>query len=433
MSTQRVRSRNLINEQLRCNNRGSIVGDRINIVSTHVVDQTTVDEETAWMYAQRRIKEDPDTYSVRRLKRLDLGCDFRSTKLTLHKTANKSYSDTFVGQRSGQNFYFTGSCFPRLSSLTVGEGRTGPVFSESDATSLVSAGSTAVAKTVPTSPASNAATFTGELLRDGIPSHIGKQLLRDRAHFFRSLGSEYLNVEFGWKPFISDLRKFFVSVRDSHKILAQYERDAGKVIRRRYEFPTLESSTQLYAPRQIQVDPTGPSNMYADATGYGMQHGERITRKSIWFSGAYTYYLARGDEHRKKMARLAQEADRLLGTRITPEVLWELAPWSWAIDWITNFGEIFTNLTRFSEDGLVMKYGYVMGDFTMTDRHFTTGCTWRDGTSSGDARVVWENRTKLRVHATPWGFGLDPSTDFTARQWSILVALGLSKNHRVSW
>jgi hypothetical protein len=134
------------------------------------------------------------------------------------------------------------------------------------------------------------------------------------------------------------------------------------------------------------------------------------------------------------MDRWAQEADKLLGIRITPEVLWDLEPWSWLVDWFSNVGDVFTNITRFSHDGLVMKYGYVMARFDMTDEHTSYGTLWKDATmSTGMSTIVRGNTVKMRQHATPFGFGLSPSTDFTARQWAIIGALGLTRGDRVAW
>ncbi len=399
-----------------------------------VVTQTTTDEVTSWPMVRDLIRSNPNGYSARRLRGMDWGGDFRSEFRSDRSTYDKVYENfTYVSTNVGSNYYFRGVQGPRLDLLSNAEGKLGPVISEADVSNLIGLGSTAISRTLPTSPASNASNFAGELLRDGIPSMVGKNLLMNKAHFFKELGGEYLNVEFGWKPFVSDLRKFAHAVKHSDKILRQYERDSGKLIRRRYRFPQVRTAGILYAPRNIQVQGLQQSALYADNTGYGMQYGEYEYTKDYWFSGAYTYYLSRDTNHREKMERLVQEADKLLGTRITPEVLWNLMPWSWAADWIGNFGSVLQNLTAFSNDGMVMKYGYVMGDLHLTHTHTTSGAKWKNGTASGKAQRQIVSRYKLRQHATPFGFGLDPATDFTARQWSIIAALGLTHGHRVSW
>jgi len=58
-------------------------------------------------------------------------------------------------------------------------------------------GTKAIARTAPTNPAFQGATFLGEL-REGAPRMIGSGLLKSKARDLRKVGDEYLNVEFGW-------------------------------------------------------------------------------------------------------------------------------------------------------------------------------------------------------------------------------------------
>jgi len=125
------------------------------------------------------------------------------------------------------------------------------------------------------------------------------------------------------------------------------------------------------------------------------------------------------------MESLADRAELMLKPEITPETLWDLTPWSWAVDWFSSFGDVLHNVGDWAKDGLVMKYGYVMEHSSVTDAY-----TWA-GPSGFISRVnptplTVVSETKQRRKATPFGFGLTWSA-FTKRQAAILVALGITK------
>lgn len=110
---------------------------------------------------------------------------------------------------------------------------------------------------------------------------------------------------------------------------------------------------------------------------------------------------------------------------MTPEVLWELAPWSWAVDWFSNTGDVIHNISTLGYDGLVMEYGYMM-THTQYDRRVEA--TALVNGVSVSARTVSRRETKRRTVATPYGFGIDDTT-LSPRQLAILAALGLSRRN----
>jgi hypothetical protein len=138
-----------------------------------------------------------------------------------------------------------------------------------------------------------------------------------------------------------------------------------------------------------------------------------------WFSGAFKYYIPSGDGTLDKFARWRSDAQKLLGYRVTPETLWNLAPWSWAADWFGNTGAVMTNISNLGSDGLVLEYGYVMHK---TLASFVVTNVLPDGSIVSRQR---ETKTLNRLPATPYGFGIDVKK-LSARQTAVIVALGLS-------
>lgn len=287
-------------------------------------------------------------------------------------------------------------------------------------------GSTAISRCAPTNPHVSVFNMVGELYRDGLPRVPGLTTLRDR-----NVGGEYLNYEFGLKPLLSDIRKLHMSLTESEKILKQYVRDAGKLIRRRYEEPpTIESSTLVEEGGIYAGRPSLNTRLY----GGTMSGARRITVETTtvkrWFSGAFTYHAVAPDKLVGSMISRIQEYNHLLGVLPTPEAIWNLTPWSWAADWVTNMGDLMNNLSMFLTDDLVIPYGYVM-EHTLRTKDLNVSGYSIVGAGPVNSNQRFVSETKVRRRATPFGFGLDVG-QFSDRQWAILAALGLSQGRGVA-
>ncbi len=291
---------------------------------------------------------------------------------------------------------------------------------------LVVRGTEAIKRTVPTSPAAGLSTFLGEL-REGFPSMLGASLAGRWDSIPKKLGGEYLNYQFGWLPLISDLKKFLLAAQNSTRIFEQYSRDSGRQVRRRYHFPD-----DHFAYDPVATTPTLGNGIldgfdYSSVGRLGTSTRTTTTRRRTWFSGSYTYYLEQGSDILSRLKYYEQQANHLLGTRITPEVLWELAPWSWLADWYVDIGSIISNASAFQQDKLVLRYGYLM-QTSITDvvyRHADIPSP-KGMWTPGSVVETFRYTRKERIRATPYGFGLSTAA-FTPQKWAILGALGMTK------
>ncbi len=313
---------------------------------------------------------------------------------------------------------------------------------------LFGLGGTAIARCAPTNPVFDASVALGELKRDGLPHLVGHSFFKERLAnvlsresavlskngkviagpsvkkdkaSVRSLGEENLNYQFAIRPLLNDVKKLRYSVRETDRILKQYERDSGKSIRRTYRFPPEETIETVvtegaYCTAGIAYFYVGPGRL------------ETTTKTTVkrWFSGAFTYYLPPSD-----LGRFVAEANKLYGIRITPETVWNLAPWSWAVDWFANFGDLIHNVNAFQNDGLVMKYGYLM-----EHSHQTVTYNWSGVLNSKwnkpipvSTTQIFEHEVKKRVAASPYGFGATWD-EFSPRQIGIITSLGLTKGRK---
>jgi hypothetical protein len=276
-----------------------------------------------------------------------------------------------------------------------------------------------IASTLPTNPVVDGAVSLAELYREGIPDLIGVSLLKGKVDFFRSLGGEYLNYQFGWLPLVSSIKDAAKAITESHQLLQQLAADSGKnIYRKRTSQPDL--STSVYDSRAEY--PYGVGG--ADTTEPPWYRVTDTTRTETWFSGCYTYQYE--PTKASNLERIVQEASLLYGLELTPEVLWNLAPWSWLVDWVVDVGPVVHNLSAFQQDGLVIRYGYVMEKTTHTinRRNLISPQSYARIPHAFDDSFI--GTRKRRVKATPYGFGLT-FDGFTNRQWSILAALGMSR------
>jgi hypothetical protein len=195
-------------------------------------------------------------------------------------------------------------------------------------------GTHAIALVKPTNNVANLATDLAEIRRDGLPHLWGVESWKARTFRARQAGDEYLNQEFGWAPLVSDVRSASYAAANAHRLLKSYERNSHKMVRRRYEFPIESSeSWQVVSTGQFPWFPDRgipTSGIISGALGTGdILRCTRFYRRT-WFSGAFTYHLPIGFNSRYKLIRAASQAGPLLGIELTPEVIWNATPWTWA-------------------------------------------------------------------------------------------------------
>lgn len=329
------------------------------------------------------------------------------------------------------------------SGFTTSQTAYAPSSPSSDA-QMDSYGATAIARCSPTKTPAQLSVAMAELIREGIPSMIGHSLWESRLRDIRASGDEYLNLVFGWQPLINDIKNTASALKRWDTLVSQYERDSGRKVRRTYEFPIERSESTIldtsYTGADIGltspvISSIGPywalnnTTFTPDRGFFNSLPRKRYASRKIetrrWFTGSFTYYLPSDWYARNEMRRIAARAEALLGLELTPEVVWNLAPWSWAVDWVSNTGDVLANISSMAQDGLVVNYGYVMEHKTITDTYTIPGVSIAGGPTI-DVTSTFVTETKKRRKATPFGFGLDWGS-FSPRQLSILAALGISR------
>lgn len=363
-------------------------------------------------------------------KLIDRGGPFYTTKSYLASPRVMPYVKTNGVLYAGQYYEFHGTALmPTLGLFNANWDHMFPPPLNSSDGELDAKGATAISRCKPTNSVANLGQTLAETLREGIPALVGKTLFEKKTKSLLGRGAgEFLNTAFGWMPLVSDAQKAAKAIVRSDEILAQYERDAGNVVRRSYYFPLerTESEVQLYTNNYPEGWGAFPDPVRNGANGRGVR--QRVVERKTWFSGAFTYYLPSDYDSRNKIKELRTKADLLLGTDLTPELLWNIAPWSWLTDWFANTGDVISNLQDFKTGELVLRYGYVMETTKVSDtytHHFLTGNKPPCGVTS----LTFVTETKVRRPANPFGFGLSWN-GLSPFQQAILAALGITRTTR---
>jgi hypothetical protein len=249
------------------------------------------------------------------------------------------------------------------------------------------------------------------------------QLMFKKLRSFRAIGNNYLAVEFGWKPFLNDLRRWYTSVKNIDRQIATLRNKNGKWLKRG---GTLVDSTDQSFTSLAGGTYVSPSNFLVNQK----YHRTNTTSEKIWFDGSFRFYVPGLDN--PKWGRLPA-LSYLWDLRITPRLVYELVPYSWLVDWFSNLGSLVSNWSAINYDNLTAKYAYIMRTTTEEvsiratyQRKYSTtfpiSYSYYDGVASSNASRI----TKTRGAASPFGFNLS-LPDLTAWQTSILAALGLSR------
>jgi len=310
---------------------------------------------------------------------------------------------------------------------------------------LVEEGVNLIAAASPGNQVAHVATALGELLQQ-LPALPGVALWESELSAISLLiasSDEFLNWMFGISPTLNDMKDFIKGVHKVEKAVAQFIDDSGKQVRRRFEYPIpIEESTEvldgIYSPAGWAGFTGSPAYGYcwpAPEAGNTLPIRQtirrRVTERKRWFSGAFTYHLPWWFDTNSDLDRVLLTA-KLLGAQPDLNTLWELAPWSWAVDWVSNAGQYVSNLQDKIDYGTILRYGYVM-ETTITTDTYTAGEQAMPAPRGNlvapfpvISSVTLRTTTKKRIRANPFGFGLSWDGLSTIQQ-AILAALGISR------
>lgn len=249
-------------------------------------------------------------------------------------------------------------------------------------------------------------------------------------------GKWYLAIEFGWLPLYKDIQNFCEAQQGKQKRLTQLIRDAGRPVRRSTTLTDEagDSGVKRYSKSYLSSLDGTPHHptFVTQCYDYGPEshvRTERRTTDRTWAEGRFRYFLPPGPrdvEWKKSMLR------RIMGGRLTPDVLYNIMPWTWLIDYFTDLGQFMKAISPGVADSLICDYCYLMRHKEWTE---TTEARMRYGvrrvngkTFGGVLTSTLETKRtlKMRTYASPFGFGIKAES-LSPKQVAIMGALGLSR------
>lgn len=348
-------------------------------------------------------------------------------------------SDPFgFGYENGQAFLrfsyfhwplsFAGSADVPLARQVVSQS-----FHKSLATGLIASAN-------PWAPKASLAVTVMELLTGDVPSVFKnlRRYLTDLQSLKKTAGSDWLNVQFGWVPLISDIMDAVKVLYQLHLLLygsnerrRGREGDLGTWSRFIDSTPSVSARNPILgsALGQKVVDTVGSASSPPNiAPPTGRWSRTFTVRADYRFSARYH----RGARPNQTEFSYIDRAVELLGLELTPDVLWQLTPWTWLLDWATNLGSISQNLSTLDWSNVLLDYAYLTYRIrTDSSMSVVTPGRWTQGTAlTYESPLFLSNRVttdeKIREQASPFGFSVNWN-GLSPFQLSILAALGMSR------
>jgi len=251
----------------------------------------------------------------------------------------------------------------------------------------------------------------------------------------KRIGDSFLNHEFGWVPFLDDLAKMYDTWQRSNDYISEITRDNGSWKRKRAVLDHSRTSKligKIYHPSIMpfgnDIQGTCETKVIDGVPCKGYCELYEVVETKVWAVGQFTYY-------RPEFDMLAGEAQgyigalrRLLtlyGARISPSVIYKVTPWSWLVDWFSQFGKFIQRADDFIVDGIVSRGLFLMRSMKRSVVKSSTAFF-----ESGQRTFIWERslETKVRkVADCPYGFD-QTWGGLSLRQAAILGAIGISQS-----
>jgi hypothetical protein len=248
--------------------------------------------------------------------------------------------------------------------------------------------------------------------------------------FSKRVADDYIEFNFGWFPLYKTIKDFFEHLDTREKQVEQILRDANRPVRRYamlhvdndYTSFNDETSWSDSGKGHSSMRPIHVSQCYASGRG---SHMKKTGSRRVWCKGRSRYVLPslrNGKPNMKKIRR------RLTGLRVTPDQLYNLIPWTWAIDWFTGLGHFMQAIAPGVGDRWIIEYAYIMDERQFTWYETVHQHTYGPDNVKQRIEVVYHRRNwrKARTAASLFGWGLSQE-DLSPFQISIAGALGYSK------
>jgi hypothetical protein len=251
-----------------------------------------------------------------------------------------------------------------------------------------------------------------------------------RALSSRELSDQFLNQQFGWVPFLSDVSAFTNTFLHADDIVGKISHQNGQLVRRRVSVYDDSQSDLLQVVGFDNLTTLWPVGLPEHFIPAGLQCTRELietTSISISAMGAFRYYRPEFDPRANEYWSALNQIKRqmtIYGLRISPINLYRAYPWTWALDWISNASDYLEYVSDMLEDSLCAAYFYLMAR-----KEIKRTVIWTIPFASGVLTLPFSRTVEIKQRipaSSPFDFGLS-WRNLSPRQLLIAAALGITR------
>jgi hypothetical protein len=247
----------------------------------------------------------------------------------------------------------------------------------------------------------------------------------------KKVSDHFLNQQFGWAPFLSDIGKFYTAYQNTANYLSRmaHGNDRWKVYRR--DLSDVVSDTVIASGTGQLSEPRLATSAYfrpGESAKWELHEEVHTVVTSVgqfkWYKPEFEIDGNQNFVHNSAFDRIGRQMT-MYGLRINPSNVWRATPWTWLIDWGFNVGRNIDRIQEVLLDGVVAKYLYLMHHQVKTLVLYESLPLYPK-----DVKLVWRRKidVKQRKEAgSPYGFD-SPWESLSPMRLAILAALGISRS-----
>lgn len=251
----------------------------------------------------------------------------------------------------------------------------------------------------------------------------------------KELAENYINQEFGWNPFLGDLKSFFETYLDASKIIKKINDENGKWVRKKVKLPLRRTETVLL-DQALDYNSTSyslpcypvnfPSEFFQAPPSWTVTE---VNETSISASGKFRFYRPEFDVTLPDYSSAwnqVMRAIKIYGLEVNPYHIWQATPWTWLVDWVTNIGSYIQRFSDDLEDEVAAAYFFITARCTV-ERIFTIKLPFYSGLETLQFKRRFISHQRVSADS-PYGFSLSWD-NLTPRRLAILAALGITRKN----
>lgn len=246
----------------------------------------------------------------------------------------------------------------------------------------------------------------------------------------KDLAADFLNYQFGWRPFVRDVIAVCDVVLNLEKHIENTVRRNNSWQKRHWSEDVVSASALVHSEGGLansRISPIVGSDWWQPWTSNYNVYRENVSE--VWYEGVFKFYRPEFDsglESGYPALRKARQTLSLLGGNITPKVLFDVMPYTWLAGWFSNIGDNLQMLQDQISGSVAAKYMYVMRYTHDQYRYVASTQTWEGNYVTLEAHRRLELKARIQS-AGALSFSLrDPV--LTGTQLAILGSLGLTRS-----